>query len=351
MTNLALTKFSEIDLADPFFGSLKADYEEFPVWFKKKADQGESAYLYKAKELIGFLYVKVEDGKVLDIDPPIKNGVHLKVGTMKIEAHGTKLGERFIKKIFDHAVEVEADDAYVTVFAKHKGLIDLYTRYGFAPYAVKNGPNGQEMVLIKSFHDVKDDILLDYPRIQADDVTIGLLAIYPKYHSKFLPDSILKTEDFSILDDVSHANSIHKIYVSGIPATGTLKRGDLLVMYRTSDRKGPALYRSVATSIGVVEETRRIKSFATLDEFLKYARPYSIFSKDELEEMYSTKKRYAMIKFTYNIALRRRLIRKRLIEEVGLAAGTRRWDFFKLTRQQFDLIFELGQAHESYLID
>ncbi|MFN3734601.1 N-acetyltransferase [Comamonas testosteroni] len=351
MTNLALTKFSAINLANPFFDSLKADYKEFPAWFKKKADQGESAYLYKTKKLVGFLYVKVEDGEVQDIDPPLKNGVHLKVGTMKIEAHGTKLGERFIKKIFDHAFEVKADDAYVTVFAKHESLIDLYTRYGFEPYAVKNGPNGQEMVLLKSFHSVKNDILFDYPRIQPDDVTIGLLAIYPAYHSKFLPDSILKTEHFSILDDVSHANSIHKIYLSGIPATGKLKRGDLLVMYRTSDGKGPALYRSVATSIGVVEETRRIKSFVTLSEFMKYARPYSIFSNEELETMYATKKHYTMIKFTYNIALRRRLIRKRLIEDVGLTAGLRRWDFFKLTRQQFDLILEMGQVHESYLID
>ena len=353
MTNLVRTPFSEIDLAGPFFDSLKADYSEFTAWFKKKADSGESAYLYKTKAngLVGFLYVKTETVKVTDINPPLKAGLHLKIGTMKIDAHGTKLGERFIKKVFDHAFEMQADDAYVTVFAKHQGLIDLYIRYGFEPYAVKDGPNGQEMVLLKSFHKVQNDILLDYPRIKAHDVTIGLLAIYPEYHSKFLPDSILKTEDFSILDDVSHANSIHKIYVSGIAAAGKLKRGDLLVIYRTSDGKGPALYRSVATSIGVVEEVRRIKSFSTLTEFLKYAGPYSIFPKERLAELYATKKHHNMIKFTYNIAFRRRLIRKRLIEEVGLAAGTRRWDFFKLTREQFDLIFELGQAHESYLVN
>jgi hypothetical protein len=70
-----------------------------------------------------------------------------------------------------------------------------------------------------------------------------------------------------------------------------------------------------------------------------------------LADLYATKKHHNIIKFTYNIAFRRRLIRKRLIEEVGLAAGTRRWDFFKLTREQFDLIFELGQAHESYLVN
>lgn len=71
MTNLALTKFSDIDLTDPFFDSLKADYKEFPEWLKK-ADQGESAYIYKTPELVGFLYVKVEKQEVLDIVPPLR---------------------------------------------------------------------------------------------------------------------------------------------------------------------------------------------------------------------------------------------------------------------------------------
>lgn len=353
MTKLALRKFSEIDLASPFFDTLKNDYAEFPVWFQKKADAGEAAYLYKTstKGLVGFLYVKIESGKVSDVDPPLKNGVHLKVGTMKIDAHGTKLGERFIKKIFDHAFEAGADDAYVTVFAKHDTLIALYERYGFEKHAVKNGPNGQELVLVKSFRGASGDILLDYPRIDPDDVKICMLAIYPEYHSKFLPDSILKNESFNIVEDVSHANSIHKIYVSGIAATGKLDRGDILVMYRTSDGKGPARYRSVATSVVVVEEARRIKTFASLNEFLNYAQPYSIFSKEVLQTMYATKKHHVMIKFTYNIALPRRLIRARLIEEVGIPAGPRRWDFFKLTKAQFNAIFELGQVNESYLIN
>ncbi len=353
MTKLALKKFSEIDLENPFFDTLKSDYVEFPVWFQKKADAGEAAYLYKTstKGLVGFLYVKIEQGAISDVVPPLKDGVHLKVGTMKIDAHGTKLGERFIKKIFDHAFEAGADDAYVTVFAKHNALIALYERYGFTKYAVKDGPNGQELVLVKSFREACGDILLDYPRIDPEDVQICMLAIYPEYHSKFLPDSILKNENFNIVDDVSHANSIHKIYFSGIAATGKLDRGDILVMYRTSDGKGPARFRSVATSLVVVEETRRIKTFGSLNAFLKYAQPYSVFSKEVLQTMYATKKHHVLIKFTYNIALQRRLIRGRLIEEVGIPAGPRRWDFFKLTKAQFDSIFELGQVNESYLIN
>ncbi|MFZ5643207.1 MAG: hypothetical protein ACOY46_06430 [Bacillota bacterium] len=39
-------KFSEVNLDDPFFDSLKADYEEFPVWYKKKSDAGEYALVF-----------------------------------------------------------------------------------------------------------------------------------------------------------------------------------------------------------------------------------------------------------------------------------------------------------------
>ena len=37
-------KFSEVNLDDHFFDELKADYEEFPVWFKKKSDAGKQGY-------------------------------------------------------------------------------------------------------------------------------------------------------------------------------------------------------------------------------------------------------------------------------------------------------------------
>lgn len=37
---LAYEQFKNIDLSDPFFDSLKADYEEFPTWFQKNQKNG-----------------------------------------------------------------------------------------------------------------------------------------------------------------------------------------------------------------------------------------------------------------------------------------------------------------------
>ncbi len=52
--------------------------------------------------------------------------------------------------------------------------------------------------------------------------------------------------------------------------------GDILVIYRTNDGQGPAYYRSVATSICVVEEVKRPSDFKNLNEFIKYTNAYSI---------------------------------------------------------------------------
>ncbi|MCP3024538.1 N-acetyltransferase [Cupriavidus basilensis] len=351
MKNLSYELFSDVDKSDEFFESLTTDYKEFPIWFAKKAKEGEKAYLYRHGGIQGFLYLKIEEGVVSDVIPSLPAGRHLKVGTFKINGHGTRLGQRFIKKIFDHALDSGVVDAYVTVFAKHANLLRILKTYGFTEHGKKNSGNGEELVLVKDFKASAKDILLDYPRVSRKSKNAFLLAIYPEYHTQFLPDSKLNNESFDIVEDVSHANSIHKIYISGVAAAGKLERGDILVMYRTTDIPGKAHYRSVATSICVVEETRKIGSFSTEREFIRYVRPYSVFKMPQLTEYYISKKRHIVIKFTYNIALAKRLIRKRLLEEVGLPAGGRRWDFLKLTGAQFDDIADLGQINESYIID
>ncbi len=52
--------FAEIDLSDPFFDSLKEDYEGFSDWYGRKQAGGEAAYadLSETGVLQAFLYVK-----------------------------------------------------------------------------------------------------------------------------------------------------------------------------------------------------------------------------------------------------------------------------------------------------
>lgn len=339
-------QFKDVNIDDSFFDSLKLDYKGFLSWFFKK--ENESAYILDDDGIQGFLYFKVEHGKVEDVIPPIEANRILKIGTLKINPHGTRLGERFIKKALDYAIEEKVEIVYVTIFEKHKALVELLEKYGFKRHGIKITDGKDEIVMTKTLKRATGHPLLDYPLFSTCGNRKHLLGIYPEYHTHMFPDSKLFNESFNILEDRSHTNSIHKVYLSGLEL-GQVNRGDLVVIYRTGDDKGAAEYRAVATSICVVEEIRSTKSFKTYEDYHAFVKPYSIFDKETIEKWYN-KKGSSVIKMTYNAALNKRLIRKVLANEVGIDRNER-WAFISLTDNQFDKIVELGEVNESLIID
>lgn len=339
--------FNEIDIEDPFFDSLSEDYEGFKDWFERKSEAGTEAYVqYIDGALKAFLYLKDEsDTPLEDVTPPRPACRRLKVGTFKVDPHNTRLGERFVKKIMDKGIVDNYDEIYLTIFPKHEGLINLLMRYGFK----KEGTKGGEIVMVKDLKNLSGDILLDYPLVDITNSRKFLLAIKPEYHTKMFPDSILRNEDlYDLIKDVSYTNGIHKIYISSMEGTKVLRRGDIIVIYRTSDGNGPAMYRSVVTSVCQVEEVKTKSDFAGLEEFIDYTNKYSIFDGEVLNNWFKYKPNFSVIKMTYNIALNKRVIRKCLIEELGITAPY--WGFFKLTDDQFEAILKKGEVNENLII-
>lgn len=259
------------------------------------------------------------------------------------------MGERFVKKIFDHAIFAGAEEIYVTVFAHHEPLLALLQRYGFQPLAQKATQNGTELVLVREVRGAYVDPVASYPLVRLGQERAYILSLYPKWHTRLLPDSILASETADILQDISHTNSIHKVYLAAMDGMQTLRRGDVLLIYRTSDGQGPAHYRSVATSICVLEEYRSIQSFASEQEFLNYCRPYSVFTDQELRQFWIRKNYPHVIRFTYNIALNKRVTRGEMIEDVGLDASAY-WGFMPITQQQFQEIARRGRIDESLVV-
>lgn len=345
--NMKYKQFKDININDSFFDSLKEGYVEFENWFYRKADK----YAYVMEDdnglIIAFLYLKIEYERLDDIEPIREAKPRLKVGTFKINSHGSKLGERFVKKIFDYALANSISEIYVTVFEEHASLLKLLIRYGFIHQANKTTKNGTELVLFKYLNDLQEDVLLDYPLVSARNTNKYLLSIYPEYHTKLFPDSILNNESYDIIQDVSHTNSIHKVYVSFMNLN-RLNVGDIIVIYRTSDKKGPAKYRSVVTSVCVVEEVKSKYSFKNIDEYLEYCGKYSIFDKAKLSRWYNDKKNVYIVRMTYNAALRKRLTRGKLIDEVGLNKDAY-WGCMSITDLEFNDIMEMGEVDESII--
>lgn len=341
MNNIVHKYFWEIDLHDSFFQSLRCDYPEFDDWFRGKSNQSAFVQYDDNNNLIGFLYLKVEENCVEDVEPNIIANRILKIGTFKILAHGTKMGEQFIKVILDYAISENVDVCYATIFEKHESLINLVQQFGFELYGKKGTGLHKENVYLKYMRRITGNINRDFPFINISTARKYLLGIYPKYHSIMFPDSILTTENKDIITDVSYTNSIHKIYVCAMEQVETLNYGDIAVIYRTAEQGRSAEYSAVATSVCVIEEVKLQNEFANFDEFYSYTSKYSLFDKNDLRYWYNRGGCKA-IKMTYNGALKKRIVRHDLIEQIGLDRNLY-WGFFELTDNQFTTIAKYGE--------
>lgn len=155
-------------------------------------------------------------------------------------------------------------------------------------------------------------------------------------------DSILTTENKNIITDVSYTNSIHKIYVCTMEQVENLKYGDIVVLYRTAEYGRSAEYSAVVTSICVVEGVKKQNEFSCFEDFYEYASKYSVFDKNDLRYWYNRGGCKA-IKMTYNGALKKRIVRHDLIEEIGVERN-QYWGFFELTNEQFKKIALRGDV-------
>lgn len=342
---ISKVKVGSLDFNDPFFQTLRDDYEGFDTWLEKKSNE-EAYVFFENNKIGGFLYLKDEDEESDDINPVFDKRRRLKVGTFKINAHGTVLGQRFLSIILRKMYEEGFNFTYVTVFEKQEGLIKLLQKFGFRLWGTKSN---NELVYYKD-DEVTDNIYSDYPRISSDNNNKFLLSILPNFHTDLFPDSKLNTEKKHYVEDLSFTNTIEKVYLAAMNEMVNIKKGDRIVIYRTAEYGKSAEYSSVATSICSVIEVKKIHEFKDVTEFLAYCGKGSIFSEIQLRNMWRTKRYPYIIKMLYNVPLRKRITRHDLIEVVGL----NRQAYFgclQISDAEFNKILEIGEVDEGFIID
>ena len=303
-----------LDLADEFFASFKEDYPGYEKWFNRKADETVYVCLSEGKP-IALLYLKVEgeDEDYTDIDPPLSKKKHLKIGTFKVELNGFRLGERFLKIVFDNALRFKVGEIYVTTFNKRieqQRLINLFEEYGFRFHGFKRGPGGKELVYVRSFARVSNRLhpKVTYPFFSAVG-RIFIVPIRPEYHTELFPDSILQTESpMDFVENEPHRNAISKVYISR-SVERNLNPGDVIIFYRTG-----GYYKSVVTTVGVAESV--IDNIPTEADFIRLCRKRSVFTDEELSKQWNLFKtnRPFIVNFLYVYSFPKRITLRRLIE-------------------------------------
>lgn len=122
---------ADVDLDDPFFDSLKADYpgnehiRGFVDWFCQKAR--EKALVFEDEQGVG-AFIKLKPGEVEEIKlqdgsslPPVER---LKISTIKIDERyrNSRIGEGAIGLTLWEWRDIGANEIYVTVFEKRSTI-------------------------------------------------------------------------------------------------------------------------------------------------------------------------------------------------------------------------------------
>lgn len=344
--------FGNVNINDPFFASFLEDYPGFDKWFNRKSE--EVSYICVSQDgITAFLYLKIEDENepYSDIFPRFSRKKRLKIGTFKVTLNGFKLGERFLKIIFDNAIRYHVDEIYVTIFDKRleqQRLINLLEDFGFTHHGLKTNEYGDELVYVRSMARTID---VENPKITYPYISKGarafIVPIYPEYHTNLFPDSILRTESPS--DFVEHEpfrNSISKVYISRSHLR-SLQTGDVIVFYRTG-----GYYQSVVTTLGVVEKT--VLGITDPQQFISLCRKRSVFSDAELLSHwnYSERNKPFVVNFLYDYSFPKRINMKRLIE-LGIISNVQSAPrgFERITAEHFALLLKETETDDYIIVD
>lgn len=344
---------------DPFFDSFKEDYPEFERWFRKKTNEPIYVSKNENNEILAFLYLKVEkeNENYSDIHPIFKPKRRLKIGTFKVALNGFRLGERFLKIVFDNALKQRVGEIYVTIFDKRdeqKRLINLLEEWGFTRWGNKKSTG--EIVMVRDFLKKidKSNPKLTYPYISLNSNKIFIVPIYPDYHTELFPDSILRTESpDNFKKDKPHRNAISKVYISR-SIERNIKKGDILLFYRTAEKDKHAYYTAVVTTIGIVEE--KIDNIKDEHDFILKCRKRSVFSDEELKKQWNYNPDYRpfIINFlhVYSVHLGERVNRQRLLE-LGVLTGEKNElrGLKEISKEKFLTVIKEAKIDESFIIN
>ena len=346
--------FGAIDLMDSFFNEFKSNYRGFSEWFNKKSD--EIAYICRSEtgKILAFLYIKTEDEKESyhDIEPRFTAKRRLKIGTFKVEMNGFKLGERFLKIIFDNALQQRVSEIYVTIFNKdadHERLMEMLLDWGFKKHGVKNTSSGKEQVLVRDFTPRINPghPMATYPYISGRQRKF-IVSIYPKYHTELLPDSILWTESpADFIDNRPNRNAIRKVFISR-SLRSDMKTGDIVIFYRTADG-GSGRHTSVATTLGIIE--RVVTPIEKLDDFIMLCRKRSVFSDTQLKEHwdYNPRSRPFVVNFLYVHSFPKRPNLEALQLHGIISTAPRGFD--EISNKAFATLLKISNADERIIVD
>lgn len=294
--------FSNIDINDSFFDSLKNSYpgnhnsSGFVAWFNRKAVAKKKALIFKDDSGLGaFLSLKDEEEEIKLVDEVLPVKKRIKISTFKIAERfsGQRIGEGALGLILWEWQKSDAEEIYATLFEEQSELKGLLERFGF----ICSGKNlNGELVYYRSKLSVDfQDPFKSFPYISKDTSSISYIIIEDHYHDAIFAYSELQgVPNNSIFSSVN--NGLSKVYIGNSPNSNH-KIGQPVLIYRKFTGEGVRRYKSCVTSYAIITNIIKVKqngtSLMSYDELKSNIGNKSVFDEAELRQKY--KSNYNMI--------------------------------------------------------
>ncbi len=303
-------RFSDINLNDPFFDSLKRDYPGnensagFIEWFNRKASEGKKALVFEDEQGVG-AFINLKPGEIEEIELQdgrvLPNASRMKITTIKIDDRyrGKRIGEGAIGLTLWHWQQSGENEIYVTTFAKQDALIALLQKYGFEH--VGNNLNGEYIFIKDRRHLDFSDPCKAFPFLSNSIEHAGLLIIDMDYHdTMFAYSELANTIQERV--DLSVANGLKKVYI-GNGANVGFREGEPVFIYRKFTGTGQKGFKSVITGYCIATKIQKIRSggrpLVSYEEFMRMIGNKSVFDEFELRTKYETSSTLMFIELLY----------------------------------------------------
>lgn len=299
-----LKKFSEIDLDDAFFDSLKRDYPKFESWFQKKASENRTALVYEDEIGVGaFVALKNENEEISLSDSSLPAKSRTKISTFKISERyqGKRIGEGAVGLALWYWQKEKPEEIYFTTFDKQDNLIGMFEKFGFVYVGTQDN---DEFVYVKSrTHIDYSTPYSSFPFIPSDFTKAEYVIINDDFHDQIFAYSELAKNQKDMGDKIgaSVINGLTKVYIGKAP-DNKYEVGDPILIYRRYKGSG-AQHRSCVTSYCRVTNSfqakRQGRPLMSVEELLEKMGNKTIFSKSQIRKFYSQSDDVTIIEMLY----------------------------------------------------
>lgn len=337
--------FGTLSLDDAFFTSFKEEYAPYYYeWFKKK--RHDPVYVAKDKngclQALLKLKVETEDEDYSNIWPRFMPARRLKISALKVEYTGQKLGERFLRIIFDEAIRSHVGEIYVTIFSSsrlRKRLIAMLMKWGFEKWGFKDG---NEDVYCRSMQKATMPVAMECYPFQSRKARFFLVGVGGTFADILIPATNLRKDR---IDYEPYKNAIRKTLVVDAQEAEGLKEGDVLLFYRRRTDGG-----SIVAS-GVVDGC--YQSFANETAFLRRCQKRSIFSADSLHDYWVKYDHHpVVVEFLHSYSFDNDVIDAERMREVGIdTIKLQNMHLVSITPKQFDELIKNTDYEKDIVVD